>query len=236
MKKVTKRLIMLAAAVLLLVIVRVEVFAEEAKTGEYNFDLFEGQEGTYLYSLDNEDNFTENHVWTMEDGSWHDIYVKYPDGKVVKMPMQFLLEPEIASNVTSDMLEYDFDLYKDENCLYSLDNEDNFTENHVWQLEIGTGHTVYVKYPDGKVVNGGTFVVTSSNSKPIANTDKSSETTTGDVENNTADAAVDDVTEAVTEESVPEESKSSGSMTIIVVIILIVVLIAGAAIFMTKKK
>lgn len=236
MKKVTKRVVMLAVAVLLMAIVRVEVFAEEAKTGEYNFDLFEGQEGTYLYSLDNEDNFTENHVWTMEDGSWHDIYVKYPNGKVVKMPMQFLLEPEIASNITSDMLEYDFDLYKDENCLYSLDNEDNFTENHVWQLEIGTGHTVYVKYPDGKVVNGGTFVVTSSNSKPIANDNKGQEPTKGAVEGNTTDAAVDDVTEAVTEEAAPEESQNSGSMTIVVVIILIVVLIAGAAVFMKKRK
>lgn len=236
MKKVTKRVVMLAVAVLLMAIVRVEVFAEEAKTGEYNFDLFEGQEGTYLYSLDNEDNFTENHVWTMEDGSWHDIYVKYPNGKVVKMPMQFLLEPEIASNITGDMLEYDFDLYKDENCLYSLDNEDNFTENHVWQLEIGTGHTVYVKYPDGKVVNGGTFVVTSSNSKPIANADKSSEPTKEVAEGNTTDAAVDDVTEDVTEEATPEESQNSGSMTIVVVIILIVVLIAGAVVFMKKRK
>lgn len=173
----------------------------------------------------------------LEAGSEHNLYVKYPDGRVVKMPFVVpQAKPEETQTGVSDMLEYDFDLYKDENCLYSLDNEDNFTENHVWQLEIGTGHTVYVKYPDGKVVNGGTFVVTSSNSKPIANTDKSSETTTGAVENNTTDATVDDVTEAVTKEAVPEESQNSGSMTIIVVIILIVVLIAGAVVFVKKRK
>lgn len=237
MKKKTKLLMMLVVAVMLMTIVRVEVFAEEVQTGEYNFDLFEGQEGTYLYSLDNEDNFTENHVWMMEDGSWHDIYVKYPDGKVVKMPMQFSLEPEISSNITSDVVEYNFDLFENEDCLYSLDNEDNFTENHIWQLEIGTGHTVYVKYPDGKVVNGGTFVVTSSNSKPIVDSTNNVEATKGDTENVTEVTTKEtNETVVVADEASPEENENSGSMVVIAVIILVVVLALGAAVFMRKKK
>lgn len=234
MKKFTKGLMMLAVVVMLMAIARGEVFAEN-ETVEYNVDMFEN-EGC-LYSLDNEDNFSENHIWMLEAGSEHNLYVKYPDGRVVKMPFVVpQAKQEESKTGISDMLEYDFDLYKDENCLYSLDNEDNFTENHVWQLEIGTGHTVYVKYPDGKVVNGGTFVVTSSNSKPIANADKSSETTKEAVDNNATDATVDEATEAVTEEVVREESKNSGSMAIIIVIIVIAVLIAGAAVFMKKRK
>lgn len=233
MKRVTQGLMMLAVVVLLMATAGKEVFAE-GETVEYNVDMFEN-EGC-LYSLDNDENFSENHIWVLEAGSEHNLYVKYPDGRVVKM--SFVVpqaKPEETQTGISDMLEYDFDLYKDENCLYSLDNEDNFTENHVWQLEIGTGHTVYVKYPDGKVVNGGTFVVTSSNSKPIAGDNKETETIKYTVEN-TTNAMVDDVTEAVIEESVPEENKSPGSMVIIVVIIMIVVLAAGAAVFMKKRK
>ncbi len=240
MKKITKGLLVLGVAVILMWIGKENVFAEN-ETVEYNVDMFEN-EGC-LYSLDNEDNFTENHKWILDAGSEHNLYVKYPNGKVVKMPFVVpQAEPEISANtnITSGMVEYNFDMFEGEEgtYLYSLDNQDNFTENHVWQLEIGTGHTVYVKYPDGNIVNGGTFVATSQNSKPVTNSEKNAEVTTMAATENTIETDTEEITEEsveeVEEEPVQEESKNSGALVIIVVVI--VVVLVGVAVFMKKRK